>query len=96
MQVVGKYLHDSIASLEAKYSPLIANTRGLGTLIAFDVKTTAIRDQMVRRIRDMGVEIGGCGSTSIRLRPALTMQPKHAVVFLDILDELFNEFKNKK
>lgn len=50
---------------------------------------------MLHRLRDHGVEIGGCGASAIRLRPALTLQPKHATVFLDILDNVCNEFSKK-
>lgn len=34
-----------------------------------------------------GIEIGGCGEETIRLRPPLVFKPKHAAVFLSILDE---------
>lgn len=33
-----------------------------------------------------GIEIGGCGDRTMRCRPALVFQPKHATVFLETLE----------
>lgn len=35
--------------------------------------------------------VGSCGSVSIRLRPALIFQPRHAHVFLDICEGVLKE-----
>jgi len=40
-----------------------------------------------------GVLSGGCGDNAVRLRPALTMQPKHAHIFLDKLKQVLDEGK---
>jgi 4-aminobutyrate aminotransferase/(S)-3-amino-2-methylpropionate transaminase len=41
------------------------------------------RDAILTKLRISGVNCGGCGERSIRLRPALVFQPKHAEIFLE-------------
>lgn len=38
MKVAGDYLYQNILKMEEKYPQLMKNTRGAGTLIAFDIK----------------------------------------------------------
>ena len=71
-----------------KHKGLIGRVRGRGTFIAFTMKDTAARDVIINSMRQRGVEIGGCGAFSIRLRPAMIFLPEHANVFLRILDEV--------
>ena len=51
------------------------------------------RDGIVAKLRVAGVNCGGCGERSIRLRPALVFQPKHAEIFLEKLETVL---KNEK
>lgn len=37
--------------------------------------------------------MGGCGEKSIRFRPALIFQPKHAMILLETLELNAKEFK---
>lgn len=39
----------------------------------------------------VGIMIGPCGADSIRMRPALIFQPKHANIFLNILESVLKE-----
>jgi len=91
MSIVGNYVQKGIEALEKAYPQVISRTRGMGTLIAFDCATPALQGSMIKRLRELGVEIGGCGSQTIRLRPALTFQPKHGKVFLEILEQAIRE-----
>jgi len=39
----------------------------------------------------IGVQTGGCGELSIRLRPALIFTPEHADIFLDKFRQVLKE-----
>lgn len=44
----------------------------------------------------LGVINGGCGDSSIRLRPPLIFQEKHANLYLDILRTVLKEVSTSK
>ena len=67
--------------------------RGLGTFIAWTVVNTATRDAMVTALRQAGVQTGGCGAFSIRLRPSMVFGPEHANEFLRILSEVMDSLE---
>lgn len=41
----------------------------------------------------LGIQSGGCGEKSIRFRPALTFEEKHADIFLDKFNQVLKETK---
>lgn len=84
---VGAYLYSGLSSLFAKY-PQLQNLRGKdrGTFIAWDCRSPSERNQILALCRKGGVNVGGCGDQSIRLRPMLIFGEKHADVFLDVLE----------
>ena len=43
---------------------------------------------MVGRMRSSGVLIGGCGDSTIRIRPALIFEPKHAEIMLEKFEDV--------
>jgi len=65
----------------------VNNLRGKGTFLAYDCPNTATRDALVHWMRNNGVQTGGCGDLSIRMRPALIFQPHHAELFLEKFEE---------
>ncbi|XP_065217365.1 4-aminobutyrate aminotransferase, mitochondrial-like [Planococcus citri] len=87
----GKVLMKGLTEYQNSYNGLIHSVRGLGTFISFDLPTSAQRDTVVNRLKNKGVLSGGCGDTAVRLRPALTMTPKHAHIFLDKLKQVLDE-----
>ena len=58
------------------FSGLIGRVRGKGTFVAFSVNNTKLRDELVYALRQAGVQAGGCGAYSIRLRPSMVFLPK--------------------
>ncbi|KAJ0401258.1 hypothetical protein P43SY_010982 [Pythium insidiosum] len=84
--ITGKYLHAGLEDLSTKFPALVQNVRGQGTYLAFDLPTEAQRNEMVAILKTLGVATGGCGTTSIRFRPALVFQPRHADECLERLD----------
>ena len=61
--------------------------------MAADLNSGASRDELVKILRRKGVEAGGCGDCSLRLRPSLTFSKAHADIFLQILDVALSELK---
>ncbi|KAF8950408.1 hypothetical protein BGZ46_004560 [Entomortierella lignicola] len=87
----GSYLKKELHQFEAKFPKLITAVRGEGTFLAFSLPTQKERDTFVENLRAHGVNTGGCGSHSIRLRPMLVFQKKHADIFLNALDKVASE-----
>lgn len=47
----------------------------------------------VLHVHAAGVNTAGCGSLTLRVRPALIFQSQHAEIFLDAFDKVLNESK---
>lgn len=73
---VGDYLFAGLERLANKYPDDVQNLRGKdrGTFISFD---SYRRDAVLRNAKQKGVNIGGCGENSIRLRPMLIFEKVH-------------------
>jgi len=77
---VGSHLENALNGLD-----VISNVRGMGLMIAFDLDTPYIRDQMVSLLQEDMVVLKS-GTHSIRLRPSLTFSKQDAdsaVIFID-------------
>ncbi|KDN50858.1 GATA_USTMA 4-AMINOBUTYRATE aminotransferase (GABA-AT) [Tilletiaria anomala UBC 951] len=93
VQSVGAHIFSSLSALSAKYPAHIRSLRGegKGTFIAFDAKDAPTRDILLGKLRAKGVNVGGCGTAAIRLRPMLVFQQHHADIFLGKLEEVLND-----
>ncbi len=70
----GAYLHQHLNRLaEEVGSNVITNVRGLGLMRAFDLPSTAMRNEFLDRMFQNGVLMVGCGQSSVRFRPPLTI-----------------------
>ena len=76
--VVGHYLYAGLADLATKYPSEIQNLRGkdCGTFIAWD---SPRRDELLKKAKTEGLNIGGSGERAIRLRPMLIFQEHHGM-----------------
>ncbi len=45
-------------------------------------------------MRRHGVLLGGCGDSSVRLRPCLTFAPRHAAMLLERLETVMGEVQD--
>lgn len=72
----GAYLYSGLKDLASKYPGRIQNLRGKdrGTFIAWD---TPDRDSFLKKMKTVGINIGGSGETAVRLRPMLVFQKHH-------------------
>ncbi len=91
-RVTGEVLLSGLMKLQRQFPGLLHSSRGLGTFCAVDAKDTATRDGVLKKLLAEGVNCGGCGTTAIRLRPALNFEPKHANIFLEKLETVLKTF----
>lgn len=89
---VGDYLYQNLAALFSRFPSKAKNLRGenFGTFIAWDCESAAVRNEVLLKCRARGVNIGGCGDVSIRLRPTLTFNQSHADVLLGVLEDVLH------
>jgi len=59
-----------------------------GTFMSWDFETPALRDAFVGGILGQGVQMGGCGEKSVRLRPMLTFGEKHVEVLCERVERV--------
>lgn len=87
VEQTGAYLYSGLESLAQRYPGQIESLRGhgLGTFIAWD---SPHRDEILKKAKSLGLNIGGCGLKTIRLRPMLIFGRRHADLLLEILDEV--------
>ncbi|XP_021937184.1 4-aminobutyrate aminotransferase, mitochondrial isoform X2 [Zootermopsis nevadensis] len=93
VQKSGKKLLTGLRSFEQEFPQLLHAARGRGTFLAISCPSTKLRDDLVARLKKKGIQTGGCGEHSIRLRPALIFTPKHADIFLDRFRQVLKETK---
>jgi 4-aminobutyrate aminotransferase / (S)-3-amino-2-methylpropionate transaminase len=84
----GDYLYNGLDKLSKRFPDRISNLRGQGegTFIAWNESSTAARDNFIQEMKKFGVNVGGTGDVSIRLRPMLVFGQKHADIFLERLE----------
>lgn len=82
-QRAGARLERGIAELQREHPQLLSAARGRGTFRAVDLPTPQKRDQLLKELKKRGVQAGACGTSAMRLRPALIFGERHADIFLD-------------
>ncbi|HEY2581049.1 MAG TPA: L-lysine 6-transaminase [Mucilaginibacter sp.] len=83
----GEYLQNELINISKKH-PVITNVRGKGLLTAFDLPDKDIRDKFIKLGLAQNVMFLGCGTNSIRFRPALIIDKKHIDEGLTILENI--------
>lgn len=91
----GEVLQTGLARLASDHPHVLENARGVGTFCAIDGADAAMRDRILGALRMRGIWAGGCGSRTIRLRPALVFTPAHAAIFIDALSSVVAELDVK-
>lgn len=84
----GAYLYQGLERLAQQYPQEIRNLRGKGqgTFIAWD---SPRRDEVLKKAKTVGINVGGSGAEAVRLRPMLIFQKKHADIFLEGMEKIF-------
>ncbi|KAK4686089.1 hypothetical protein P7C73_g4046, partial [Tremellales sp. Uapishka_1] len=71
----------------------VSNLRGQdqATFMSWDFETPAMRDAFVGKMRNNGVQMGGCGEKTVRLRPMLTFGEAHVEVLVETIEKTLGE-----
>ena len=67
----GRYLRARLDELACDFPALVLQPRGRGLMCAFDLPTTADRDELIRRLWQRSVIVLPTGLVGVRFRPAL-------------------------
>lgn len=64
--------------------------------MAYDVgaEDGAERNLLLNTLKEFGVNAGGSGSNTVRLRPCLTFTNKHVDLYTEALQKSINKIKN--
>lgn len=78
--LMGRHWYYAMKQLEnverEKYvNPVIKNVRNAGLIMAFDMNSSKARDVMLDQLLDNRVLALGCGETTVRFRPNLSVKP---------------------
>lgn len=77
-----------------KRDEIVAKLKEKGTLrIDFSFPIRAFELFYFYPLCASGIQSGGCGDMTVRIRPALIFQPSHADIFLDRLDKVLKKMK---
>ncbi|TKJ41264.1 L-lysine 6-transaminase [candidate division LCP-89 bacterium B3_LCP] len=82
---MGKVLLKGLEGLQGELPEIVSNARGLGLMCAFDLPTSAERDQFRGKVYDNGVAILGCGDRSIRFRSPLNVKEEELGQAIDAI-----------
>lgn len=88
----GHVMMNGLEDIASRHQGIITKLRGRGTFIAFDLPTVQQRDKFLNDLRQVGVNLGGCGTSSVRIRPALNCAPRHAHIMLDKILQVMAKF----
>lgn len=94
-QEVGSYVYNKLEALQTKYPEHILDLRGKdrATFIAWSFESGASRDKFLKDMKAVGVNMGGCAEASVRLRPTLVFEEKHADIFVDAVEKVLSSYK---
>jgi len=83
----GAHLQQQLLNLAARH-PQISNVRGRGLLCAFDFPSKEMRDSFIQKGIEHDVMFLGCGTSTIRFRPALCIGKTEIDQGIDIMDRI--------
>lgn len=87
---VGRYLLTQLEKVSNEH-PRISNVRGRGFMVAFDLPSTELRDEMRRKMNHHGAIILPCGPVSLRFRPHLDFTREVVDHAIDIIKKSEND-----
>jgi len=87
----GETLLAGLEELQQRFPAVLSAARGRGTVCAIDVASAELRDRILTSLRQRGVNLGGCGTSTVRIRPSLTFTPRHVSIMLDMLNDVITD-----
>jgi L-lysine 6-transaminase len=91
----GDYLYSSLLKLQEEFPSMISNVRGLGLMCSFDLPSSEIRDEFRNECLKQNLIILGCGSRSIRFRPALNISIPELDEGLKLIKNVLTFYRTK-
>lgn len=89
-RVRGEHLLAGLRELETKHA-IVSDVRGRGLMCALTLPSAELRDDVVTRLRtERRVVMLGCGPSSLRLRPALTITAEELDRAVAALDDVLS------
>ncbi len=82
---IGKIFKKGLETIAEESKGLVSNVRGVGMMVAFDLPSTAKRDQMVNTLNMNKMKVMKSGDTSIRFRGFLDTPEDVIIESLDII-----------
>jgi L-lysine 6-transaminase len=82
----GAHLKARLTALAERFDGRVTEPRGEGLLCAFDLPDKPTRDAVVDRTYELGAVILGCGTRSIRFRPALCITTDDLDAGVDVVE----------
>lgn len=91
---VGDYLYGKLEVLAAKFPAYMADLRGKNraTFIAWSFKDASLRNKFLADMKTVGINVGGCAEDSVRLRPTLVFEEKHADILLAGIEKILSSY----
>lgn len=87
----GEHLLGRLTAMAERFPGVVEHPRGRGLMCAFDLSTAERRDAVVNRAFENGAIVLGCGTRTIRFRPALTITREALDAGLDIIENAIAE-----
>lgn len=89
-QSTGEYLKDSLHRLAEK-TDKISQVRGRGLMTSFDFPDQQMRDAFLKKGMENNMMFLGCGTHTIRFRPALIMEKSHIDAGIDVAERMIRD-----
>ncbi|WPK26183.1 hypothetical protein PUMCH_003531 [Australozyma saopauloensis] len=91
---VGNYLYPKLEALAGKYPAYMADLRGKNraTFIAWSFKDASLRNKFLADMKTVGINVGGCAEDSVRLRPTLVFEEKHADILVAGIEKILSSY----
>jgi L-lysine 6-transaminase len=87
---LGEVLQRNLRDLRDRHADLVSNVRGRGLMCALDLPDSALRDRVIKGLRDERVIVLGCGGRSVRFRPALSITEDELGIGVAALDRVLS------
>ena len=88
---MGNILLSSLNQFAEEFPQVMSNARGRGLFAAFDLKDAMTRNEFRTHCMNKGLIILGCGETSVRFRPPLTLSEDELKTGLHIIHEAIKQ-----
>jgi L-lysine 6-transaminase len=88
---MGEYLLGKLFELQGEFSGKVTNSRGRGLFCAFDLPDKDTKNNFTKAVIKNGLIILGCGESSIRFRPSLTITKEEIDEGMNIIKKSLKE-----